>query len=92
MDDTFVRLLPWTNDGRPCYLSTDNPHGRLSRLADQAEEEQLCWGEDVADGAGAVLADEAAGEVALRFALRQTVISLQQVVVVAHSRGQRIPG
>ncbi|WP_373562655.1 hypothetical protein [Streptomyces sp. sk226] len=43
------------------------------------------------EGAREVLADEAAGEVAVRFALTQAVLSLGEVLVVARSRGQRLP-
>ncbi|MFE3353583.1 hypothetical protein ACFXOQ_00155 [Streptomyces californicus] len=38
-----------------------------------------------------MLADEAAGEVAVRFALTQAVLSPGEVLVVARSRGQRLP-
>ncbi|MFD5200881.1 hypothetical protein ACFWM7_12180 [Streptomyces sp. NPDC058375] len=38
-----------------------------------------------------MLADQAAGEVAVRFALTQAVLSLRDVLLVAHSRGQRLP-
>ena len=37
-----LRLLPWSGpDGKPCFLSTDDPAGRLSRLADEMEVHQL---------------------------------------------------
>ncbi|MFH8882266.1 hypothetical protein [Streptomyces californicus] len=36
-------------------------------------------------------ADEAAGQVAVRFALTQAVLSLRDVLVVARGRGQRLP-
>ena len=30
-----LRLLPWSGPGdKPCYLSTDDPDGYMSRLAD----------------------------------------------------------
>ncbi|MFE7043330.1 hypothetical protein ACFU9X_28970 [Streptomyces atratus] len=91
MADAPLRLLPWTSpEGRPCYLSTDNPHSRLSRLADEVEDDQLDCGEAVVAGAGAVLADRAAGELALRFALTRAIESLREVLRVAESRGARI--
>ncbi|MFD4234461.1 hypothetical protein [Streptomyces sp. NPDC058542] len=35
--------------------------------------------------------DRAAGEVAVRFALTQAVLSPRDVLLVAHSRGRRLP-
>ncbi|MFF3330202.1 hypothetical protein ACFYWX_11670 [Streptomyces sp. NPDC002888] len=83
-----MRLLPWTTpDGRPCYLSTDRHDSRLSRLADDIEAAQLASGEQVLDGARAVLADPRAGERAVRFALTRAVESLGDVLRIATSRG-----
>ncbi|MFW3474354.1 hypothetical protein ACN24M_24345 [Streptomyces microflavus] len=45
----------------------------------------------VLEGAQEVLADQVAGEVSLRFALTQAVLSLRDVLLIAHSRGQRLP-
>lgn len=37
-----LRLLPWTGpEGKPCYLSTDDRGGYMSRLADNVEAVQL---------------------------------------------------
>lgn len=37
-----LRLLPWTGpDGKPCFLSTDDNGGPMSRLADNIESAQL---------------------------------------------------
>ncbi|MFC9130499.1 hypothetical protein ACFT4A_27110 [Streptomyces sp. NPDC057099] len=83
-----MRLLPWTSDdGKPCYLSTDNPHSRLSQLADDIEAAQLASAEQVLAGARAVLEDAKAGERAVRFALTRAVESLGDVLRVAVSRG-----
>ncbi|MFI1225603.1 MULTISPECIES: sulfatase [unclassified Streptomyces] len=91
-DISQLRLLPWRSDeGKPCYLSTGDPNSRFSRLADEMEEEQIECGNVVLEGAQEVLADGSAGEVALRFALTQAVLSLREVLVVAHSRGRRLP-
>ncbi|AIR99167.1 hypothetical protein [Streptomyces glaucescens] len=85
-----MRLLPWTGaDGKPCYLSSDDPHSPLSRLADDIEAAQLRSAEQVLAGAGAVLADAGAGERAVRFALTRAVESLEEVLRVAVSRGAR---
>ncbi|MFI6728107.1 hypothetical protein NRF20_26240 [Streptomyces sp. R-74717] len=64
--------------------------GVFSRLADEVEAGQLDCGDSVLAGAAAVLADEAAGELALRFALTQVIASLREVLVAAHSRGGRL--
>ncbi|MDI3417855.1 sulfatase [Streptomyces luteolus] len=90
--DLRLRLLPWSSeDGKPCYLSSDDPHSTLSRLADDIEEEQLECGEAVLAGARAVLDDSVAGERAVRFALARAVESLREVLRIAVSRGGRIP-
>ena len=86
-----LRLLPWTApDGKPCYLSTDSDHSRLSRLADDMEAAQMNSGEQVLVGAKAVLADAKAGERAVRFALTRATESLEDVLRIAVSRGERI--
>ncbi|MER7055426.1 hypothetical protein [Streptomyces sp. NPDC000351] len=86
-----LRLLPWTTpEGNPCYLSTDNGRSLLSRLADDIEEAQLGSGEQVLAGARAVLADRKAGERAVRFALTRATESLEDVLRVAVSRGERV--
>ncbi len=82
-----MRLLPWTGlDGKPCYLSTDNPDSLVSRLADDLEAAQLASAEQVVAGAGAVLNDPKAGERAVRFALTRAVESLKDVLRIAVSR------
>ncbi|AJP03048.1 hypothetical protein TU94_17775 [Streptomyces cyaneogriseus subsp. noncyanogenus] len=85
-----MRLLPWTgDDGKPCYLSSDDPHSRLSRLADDIEAAQLRSAAEVLAGARAVLGDARAGERAVRFALTRATESLEDVLRVAVSRGAR---
>ncbi|MEU4469267.1 hypothetical protein AB0G20_37195 [Streptomyces sp. NPDC024017] len=82
-----MRLLPWAgSDGKPCYLSTDNPDSLLSRLADDVEAAQLASAEQVLAGARAVLGDPEAGERAVRFALTRAVESLGDVLRIAVSR------
>ncbi|MFJ4282861.1 hypothetical protein [Streptomyces massasporeus] len=82
-----MRLLPWTgNDGKPCYLSTDDPDSLLSRLADDLEAAQLASAEQVLAGARAVLHDPKAGERAVRFALTRAVESLDDVLRIAVGR------
>ncbi|MCX3286495.1 hypothetical protein OR263_07175 [Streptomyces sp. NEAU-H22] len=82
-----MRLLPWTGlDGKPCYLSTDDPDSLVSRLADDLEAAQLASAEQVVAGAGAVLNDPKAGERAVRFALTRAVEALADVLRIALSR------
>ncbi|MGA4841051.1 hypothetical protein [Streptomyces sp. G45] len=86
-----MRLLPWPNpDGGPCYLSTDDPTSVISRLADDIEEAQLASGRQVLTISEAILADAAAGDRTVRFALTRTVESLRDALRVADSRGDRI--
>ncbi|MEV5318689.1 hypothetical protein AB0K92_13730 [Streptomyces sp. NPDC052687] len=82
-----MRLLPWTSvDGKPCYLSSDDPHSPLSRLADDIEAAQLRSAQEVLAGARAVLGDAKAGERAVRFALTRATESLADVLRIAVSR------
>src|SRR4051812_3610814 len=88
-----LRLLPWTTpEGKPCYLSTDSDRSMLSLLADEMEAAQLRSGAQVLVGARAVLADAGAGERAVRFALTRASESLEDVIRIATSRGERIGG
>jgi hypothetical protein len=91
-EPSTLRLLPWTTpEGKPCHLSTDDPHSRLSLLADEVEEDQLACGKDVLEGSLTVLADAQAGEHAVRFALTRATESLRDALRVAESRGGRLP-
>ncbi|MGW1465618.1 sulfatase [Streptomyces sp. NPDC002308] len=88
MTDSQFRLLPWNSpEGRRCYLSTDDPDSRMSRLADEVEADLVACGEDVLDGAREVLA----GEAAVRFALKATADALRDVLRVAECREGRPP-
>jgi hypothetical protein len=90
-DGTALRLLPWTTpDGAPCYLSTDDPDSRLSRLADELEADLLDSAEFVLTGARSLLADEAAGRRELRFAGVQLAAALADALRIAASRGERL--
>lgn len=92
MADSQFRLLPWNSpEGRRCYLSTDDPDSRMSRLADEVEADLVACGEDVLAGAREVLADEVAGEAAVRFALKATADALRDALLVAECREGRPP-
>ncbi|MBW5252133.1 MULTISPECIES: hypothetical protein [Streptomyces] len=91
MTDLPPRLLPWASpEGKPCWLSTDDPGSLMSRLADDMEDEQIECGEQVWAGSRAVLADRAAGERAVRFALTRATESLGDLLRIAQSRGHRM--
>ncbi|EFL41311.1 conserved hypothetical protein [Streptomyces griseoflavus Tu4000] len=47
-----MRLPPWTGpDGKPCFLSTDDNGGHMSRPADNMESVQLGLATDLLDQA-----------------------------------------
>ncbi|MFI5522748.1 hypothetical protein [Streptomyces platensis] len=83
-----MRLLPWNGpDGRPCYLSTDEKGGYLSRLADDMEEAQLDTAEEVLRHTNELLngsAEATAGE--LRFCVHRLCEALRDVLRIAESR------
>ncbi|MFH8679331.1 hypothetical protein [Streptomyces lydicus] len=87
-----MRLLPWsTPAGKPCFLSTDDPGGFLSRKADAMEAEQMRDAAAVLADAEDVLEDPAAGPLTLRVTLKRTTAALGDVLRVADSRGGRLP-
>ncbi|MER7463556.1 hypothetical protein [Streptomyces sp. NPDC097981] len=87
-----LRLLPWMGpDDKPCYLSTDDAAGYLSRLADHAEDTQLELGAELLDHALDVLADVATGSEELRRLATDLTEALRDTLRVATSRGHRLP-
>lgn len=87
-----LRLLPWTEDGKPAYLSTHNTETFLSRLADRVEQQQMETAAVVLGLAKPMVEDSAnlaASE--LRWVARRLIESLTELLTVAESRGQRIP-
>ncbi|ROQ96784.1 hypothetical protein EDE04_3253 [Streptomyces sp. 2132.2] len=86
---TELRLLPWPGpDGKPCFLSTDDADGYLSRLADNTEAIQLDLGVELLGHAQEVLADSEADPDELRLLAAELTYALQDVVRVATSRGR----
>ncbi|MEU8913525.1 hypothetical protein [Streptomyces nigrescens] len=87
-----MRLLPWNGpDGKPCYLSTEEGGGYLSRLADDMEEAQLDTAEellrqtnDLLNGSGEATARE------LRFCVHRLCEALRDVLRIVESRGGRV--
>ncbi|WP_327362769.1 hypothetical protein [Streptomyces sp. NBC_01296] len=86
-----LRLLPWTGpDDKPCYLSTDDTAGYLSRLADHAEDIQLELGVELLDHAREVLADADSDPQELRLLATDLTEALRDTLRVATSRGDRL--
>jgi hypothetical protein len=89
----YGRLLPWeTDNGKPCFLSTDGqPGAPLSRLADEMEAIQLAMGADVLREARKVLGDPLSPHAEVRYAGVRLAECLADVLRVAESRGMRLP-
>ncbi|MFF5935996.1 hypothetical protein [Streptomyces sp. NPDC012508] len=86
-----LRLLPWSGaDGKPCFLSTDDSGGHLSRLADNTEAIQLGLSAKLLEHATAVLADEMAAPDELRLLATDLTGALRDTLRVAESRGHRL--
>ncbi|QNP73145.1 hypothetical protein IAG44_29390 [Streptomyces roseirectus] len=86
-----MRLLPWTSDtGQPCYLSTDNPDSRMSRLADRVEAELLESASDVLDHAKDLFRGRPPHRRELTFAGTQLAAALEDTLRIAKSRGVRL--
>ncbi|MER5820929.1 hypothetical protein [Streptomyces mirabilis] len=82
-----LRLLPWAGpDGKPCYLSTEDPDGYMSRLADNIEATQLGMASELLEDALKELDDKTADLEKLRFLTAQLAGSLRDVLRVAVSR------
>ncbi|MEU8674288.1 hypothetical protein [Streptomyces sp. NPDC048560] len=87
-----LRLLPWTGpEGKPCYLSTDDNGGHLSRLADTTEAVQLGLAAELLDHAAEVLAEGETEPNKLRQLAADMSGALRDTLRVAISRGSRLP-
>ncbi|MET9395964.1 hypothetical protein ABZY20_37060 [Streptomyces sp. NPDC006624] len=85
-----LRLLPWAGpDGKPCYLSTDDQGGYVSRLADHIEAYQLGMASQLLEHARQVLDDDTDELEELRLLAAQLTSALRDVLGVATSRGRR---
>ncbi|MFD5410836.1 hypothetical protein [Streptomyces nojiriensis] len=86
-----LRLLPWAGpDDKPCYLSTDDTNGYLSRLADTAEAAQLDLGVELLAHAVEVLADVNSDREELHLLATDLTGALRDMHRVATSRGHRL--
>lgn len=90
--DNELRLLPWSGtDGKPCFLSTDDANGHLSRLADDTEAIQLDLAAELLDRASALLNDAETDPEELRTLATDLLEALRDALRVAESRGHRLP-
>ncbi|WP_250304193.1 hypothetical protein [Streptomyces sp. A 4/2] len=86
-----LRLLPWLSpEGKPCYLSTDDNSGHLSRVADNIEAAQLGTATDLLERATETLGDKDAEPQELRHLATALAEALHEVLRVATSRGHRL--
>ncbi|MET9928802.1 MULTISPECIES: hypothetical protein [unclassified Streptomyces] len=82
-----LRLLPWSGPGdKPCYLSTDDPEGYMSRLADGIEAAQLGMASELLEAASHTLDDQNADADELRWLSHTLTGALKDVLRVAVSR------
>lgn len=83
-----LRLLPWSGpEGKPCYLSTDDPGGYISRLADKVEAIQLGTAVTLLEEASETLDDQNAASDDLRILSHDLTRALREVLRIAASRG-----
>ncbi|MFI1588949.1 hypothetical protein ACH4WW_13685 [Streptomyces halstedii] len=83
-----LRLLPWSGpEGKPCYLSTDDQGGYMSRLADNIEAVQLGTAAQLLEIAAGSLDDADAEPIELRRLGHALAGALKDVLRVGVSRG-----
>ncbi|MER8017483.1 hypothetical protein ACIQ7S_04330 [Streptomyces griseoluteus] len=83
-----LRLLPWAGPGgKPCYLSTDDRGGYLSRLADNIEVAQLGFAAELLEQVPDTLDDSDAEPDEIHSLARELTGALSDVLRVAISRG-----
>ncbi|WP_405404107.1 hypothetical protein [Streptomyces sp. NBC_01104] len=83
-----LRLLPWSGPGdKPCYLSTDNPDGYMSRLADGIEAVQLGTASQLLEEASEALGNHGTSLDEMRCLVKELTGALRDVYRVATSRG-----
>ncbi|MFG2942301.1 hypothetical protein [Streptomyces sp. NPDC048282] len=83
-----LRLLPWSGpEGKPCYLSTDDPDGCMSRLADNIEAVQLGMAAELLERVSDVLDDQYTDREDMHQLAKELTGALRDVLRVATSRG-----
>ncbi|MFI1843306.1 hypothetical protein ACH439_14400 [Streptomyces microflavus] len=84
-----LRLLPWSGPGdKPCYLSTDDPDGYMSRLADNIEAVQLGTAKALLDDASETVDNQDTSLDEMRCLVTELTGALRDVCRVATSRGR----
>ncbi|WP_404949790.1 hypothetical protein HFP69_20675 [Streptomyces sp. ARC12] len=84
-----LRLLPWSGPGdKPCYLSTDDPNGYMSRLADGIEAIQLGTASELLEEASEALDNQGTSLDDMRCLVKELTGALRDVYRVATSRGR----
>lgn len=87
-----MRLLPWTTaSGAPCYLSAAGPGSRMSRMADEAEEELLISADWLLDEAEPLLIAPPVDTQELIQLSASLATALRSTLRIADSRGARLP-
>ncbi|OMI89096.1 hypothetical protein BSZ07_13550 [Streptomyces sp. M1013] len=83
-----LRLLPWSGpEGKPCYLSTDDRGGYMSRLADNVEAVQLGTAAELLEEVSETLSDRDVTLEEMRRLAKELTGALRDVLRVATSRG-----
>ncbi|MFE5815655.1 hypothetical protein ACFQ6S_19905 [Streptomyces sp. NPDC056479] len=83
-----LRLLPWSGpEDKPCYLSTNDRGGYMSRLADAIESEQLEAAAELLKQAAETLGDERACPEDMQLLAKELAGALRDVLRVATTRG-----
>lgn len=83
-----LRLLPWSGpEGKPCYLSTYDRRGYMSRLADNIEAVQLGTAAELLEQASETLDDQDGDREEMRWLAKELTGALRDVLRVATSRG-----
>ncbi|MFE9910946.1 hypothetical protein [Streptomyces clavifer] len=84
-----LRLLPWSGPGdKPCYLSTDDPDGYMSRLADGIEAVQLGTASALLEEASEALDNQDTSLDEMRCLVTELTGTLRDVFRIATSRGR----
>lgn len=87
-----TRLLPWkTESGKECLLSTDDPAGPLSRIADALEEKQIEAAGHVLEAAISTLTNPLSPRSEIEYMSRRLVEVLADVMRIAESGRLRLP-
>ncbi|GAA2340235.1 hypothetical protein GCM10010246_26480 [Streptomyces cuspidosporus] len=93
MKATRLRLLPWPGpNGQRAYTPDDCPDGRIARLADRVEAEQLSTAEAVLSLSRGMLGTGLPIEPdECTYLMKRLSECLEDMIRVAESRGGRLP-